>query len=304
MSDVLLQYAFSVSTVLPVPTADTSMLRKVLLIAKPEDAQPAEIVECNTPAEIEALTDNTDGQQLLAGGLTRVYVLPSADLDLDTVINESLGDFYTIVISSDYTTANVEGRDFGLYNGVVAYASDNKAWLKEFRGGKNFGFYSDGNGAKNLCYAMGKLLSSPRWTNQQYIDMPFRDNVTTVGEADSLFDDGISFVITSEEFGNRLAFFGNQEAIVSPYVLKNIEILTQSEAVKFLSLNQPNYSIKQAVLLEDALNKPIIRFIEQDVITAGQVTISLIEDDFVADGEIRLTRPRALWRVKAVLLAE
>ena len=414
MSDVLLQYAFPVSAVTPTPAADVSMLRNVLLVVKPKEAVPATIVEVTTSAGLTALTTNVDGVQLLAGGLTSISVLPTADLDIAAQINAALGDFYTIIVSSDfadeevgdgtvsgaYATKKIEditytavekgvdgnsitityvddgtagaetvgvitsaitvhmeagvsiatqvlaaiagdedasalvggvidsgdtgdvqaaigaqtltggidadGADFGLFDGVIAHASDDATWLATFAtDSKKIGFFTKtANGGKNMCFAFGKLLSGASWKNQQYIEMPFSDDVLTVGDADNLFDDNISFVLTSAQYGDRLAFFGNARAIVAPYVLKEIEILTQSAAVTYISANQPNYSIKEAILLEGALNKVVIPYITADIITSGNVTITLVAENFVANGAIVLAEPKALWRVVASLVSE
>lgn len=413
MSDVMLQYAFKVTAVTPTPAADVSMLRNVLLVVKPKEAVPETIVEVTTSSGLAALTANVEGLQLLAGGMSKFYCLPTADLDIATQINAALGDFYTIIVSSDFDDAEVEedttgvqatkkvqdilytavnkgvagnsitvtyvddgtggaetvgvvssaitvhmedgvstaqdiadlidgdedasalvttlvdvgdetdvqaavtaqtltggvdadGAEYGLFAGVIAHASDDQTWLEAWcTDSMKIGFFTKAaNGGKNMCFAFGKVLSAPTWKNQQYVEMPFSDDVVTLGAADSLFDDNISFVLTSEEYGDRLAFFGNTRAIVAPYVLKEIEILTQGEAVSYISANQPNYSIKEAVLLEGALNKVITPYITSDIITSGKTTITLVNDNFVANGEIVLAEPRALWRVVASLVSE
>jgi hypothetical protein len=417
MSDVMLQYAFKVTAVTPTPAADVSMLKNVLLVVKPANAAPATIVEINTASELSAVTANVEGLQLLAGGMSKFYCLPTADLDIATQINAALGDFYTIIVSSDFadeevaedtvgvaafkkiqdilftakakgiagnairiiyadtkadgsaavsdvtgsvitidiqsgvttaatiaaavtasggtaddaaalvTTAvdvgdetdpqtahstlltggvDADGADYGLFDGVKAHASDDQSWCETWEtDSMNIGFFTKAaNGGKNMCYAFGKVLSAATWKNQQFIEMPFSDDVVTLGQADSLFEGHTSFVLTSEEYGNRLAFFGNARAIVAPYVLKEIEILTQGKAVTYISANQPNYSIKEAVLLEGALNTVITPYITADIITSGKTTITLVEDNFVANGEIVLAEPRALWRVVASLVSE
>ena len=88
------------------------------------------------------------------------------------------------------------------------------------------------NDAKNMFHAFGKLLSNPlSWLNQQYIQMPVADDVDTLGESNTLFDDKISFVISDDEFGERLALFAaGGKAIVGPYIKKNLQIDMQSVA--------------------------------------------------------------------------
>jgi hypothetical protein len=53
--------------------------------------------------------------------------------------------------------------------------------------------------------------------NQQYITMPFADDVGSLGEAETLFDDKISFVISDDEFGKKLSLFcAGGKAIAAP----------------------------------------------------------------------------------------
>jgi hypothetical protein len=156
------------------------------------------------------------------------------------------------------------------------------------------------NKAKNLFYAFGSLLSNPtNWLNQQYITMPVDDEIDELGEAEALFDDKISFVISDDEFGVRLALFcAGGRAIVAPYILKNLRVDLQSEALQWISGNQPQYTIKEAALLETRLQQDVINeYIADNWISAGVVEITLEEDNFVAEGSINVAEPKALWRV-------
>lgn len=164
-------------------------------------------------------------------------------------------------------------------------------------------FKKNSTGSKNLCYAFGKLLSnSLNWRNQQYIPMPFDDDVETVGDAESLFDERISFSITDDEFSNRLAFFAcGGKAIVEPYIVKNLTLDIQSKALQYISGNQPAYTKTQAALLEDELQTVIDGYIEDQEIEAGEIEVSLENDNFVASGAINISEPKALWRVEGEL---
>jgi hypothetical protein len=162
-------------------------------------------------------------------------------------------------------------------------------------------FTSPTNGAKNLCFAFGSLLANlVNWNNQQYITMPVSDGVDELGEANSLFDNKVSFVLEDDEFGKRLALFaaGNR-AIVAPYILKNLMIDLQSRALNWISGNQPQYTLKEAALLETRLQEDVINeYINvKGWITAGVIEITLQNDNFVATGAINVAEPKALWRV-------
>lgn len=308
--DVLLNYAFQVTLATPAISPTTSFLKKVLCIAKPSDAQPQTIVECSTVSEIEALTDNVDIKELLDAGMSSVYVLPSADLDLADVINESLGDFYTVLVSSDYDTTELAAKDFGNFSGVVGYSFTDQTAAKTFGATKNnAAFYGiASNKAKNMFYAFGKLLSGTAWGSRQYSDMPYDDEVSELGDAKSLFDDRIGFVLTSDTYGKKLAMFTcDTRAIVAPYIIQEITLLLQVAAVNYIATNEPDYTEKEAALLEDSLQKIIDAYIDENkTVESGDISISIpsTADNFEVAGSINIAEPRALWRVESVLTTE
>lgn len=197
------------------------------------------------------------------------------------------------------------GVEVGQFEGVVGVASDDDDFLADQAAIANrCAFHTtSSNGCKNMFYAFGKLLSnSLNWRNQQYISMPLADDVETLGDANSLFDDRISFVISDDEFSNRLAFFvAGGKAITAPYIKKNLQVDMQSKALNYISANQPGYTKTQAALLEDELQKVIDSYIDppRAWIEAGTVEVSLVEDNFVASGDINISEPKALWRVFA-----
>jgi len=132
--------------------------------------------------------------------------------------------------------------------------------------------------------------------------MPFSDDIDELGEAESLFDDKVSFVISDSEFGKRLALFAvGGKAIVAPYILKNLRIDLQSRALQWISENQPQYTKKEAALLETRLQEDVINedYVNRDLIESGKVEISLVNSNFVANGTIIVAEPKGLWRVES-----
>ncbi len=194
-----------------------------------------------------------------------------------------------------------EGLHLGTFDGVCGVSSDDDEFLAEQAAmSKRCAFHTtDSNGGKNLFYAFGKLLSNPlNWKNQQYIPMTIGDDVETLGDANTLFDARISFVISDDEFSTRLAMFcAGGRAIVAPYIERNLQIDMQSKALGYIADNQPGYTKTQAALLEDELQKVIQSYIERVWIEAGTVEVSLLEDNFVASGAINISEPKALWRI-------
>ncbi len=208
----------------------------------------------------------------------------------------------TIAGISGGNLAGGDGLDVGTFEGVVGFSSfdpDFCAAQAVLTNRCPF-FTLEANGAKNMCFAFGSLLSNASdWLNQQYISMPVDDEVETLGAANSLFDDKVSFVISDDEFGNRLALFVVQgKAIAAPYILKNLRIDLQSRALQWISQNQPDYTLKEASLLETRLQEDVINlYITRTWIVSGSVAISLEQSNFVATGDITVPQPKALWRV-------
>lgn len=123
MANILLPYVFPVTTITPTPAASTAFLKQACLVVKPKNGGVTlgTIVACTSNSAIAALTDNVEGQQLLAGGLAKVYILPSADLALDDYL-EDVNDFFTLIISSDFDDENELSAATGTVT-ITSYAN-------------------------------------------------------------------------------------------------------------------------------------------------------------------------------------
>lgn len=191
--------------------------------------------------------------------------------------------------------------DVGTFDGMVAYATDDAAVAKAFGipSNRDGWFTKSENGAKNMFFAYGKLLSNQlNWTNQQYIEMPADDGVTTLGQANALFDDRVSFVITSPQYGNRLGMFcAGGKAIIAPYVKKNLQIDSQGRSLSWFAANQPQYTKTYAALLESRLQADVIdAYVARGWLQSGRVTITLEGENFVGSGRFVIPDPTAYWR--------
>jgi len=303
--NILLDYFFNVEAITPTSQASTAFLKQACIVVNSNSGgTDGDITQCSTIAEIEAVTDNEDAKELLAGGMSKIYVLQNDDLDLQSILDAFGPEFFTLIISSDFNDTNITGMDLGLFKGVVGVSSATESFLEaQAVIPKRVSFFTKTeNGAKNMCYAFGKLLSSFTWRNQQYVTMPYDDEVETLGKAESYFDDKISFVLNDKEFGKRLGLFAvGGKAIVAPYILKNLEIDMQSRALSYISGNQPQYTIKEATLIEDELSQVIQGFVDRGLITIGTVSIAVDQGNFIASGQINVSEPTGLWRFKAEL---
>jgi len=256
--------------------------------------------------EVAARTDNDDAQSLFNAGMSKVYVLLADDLDLETPLEENANLFFTVLISSDFDDTDLEGLQLGTFNGVTGISTQDIDVASEQAAIENRCAFltSSATLATSLFFAFGKLLSNQlNWNNQQYITMPVNDEVETLGQANTLFDAKISFVINDDEFGNRLALFAvGGKAIIAPYIIRNLCIDLQSRAVQWISGNQPKYTRKEAALLETRLQEDVVvSYIARGWIEDGIVEISLQASNFVASGNINVTEPNALWRVLSEL---
>ena len=304
MKDVLLEYVMKVDAYAPTPSASTAYIRKVLCIVKPlSEGATGTITECTTKAEVQALT-NANCHVLLEAGLPSVYVLPMNDLNIADIVEADNKKFFTILVDGAFTNEDLNGFDAGDFAGVVGWTVENREQAKSWGyGNSNVGFYDlDVNGSQNMYYAFGKLLSANNWKNQQYIEMPYGSGISSINQAELMFEDSISFVLTSEEYKNRLALFAsNRRAIVAPYVYEELTLKLQSKALQYISLNQPNYTEAEASLLEDALQGVVDGYVEQGILTHGKVVVSLTDEQFVAQASINIPEPKALWRIRATM---
>ena len=343
MADILLDYTFSVNPRVPMPAASAAYIKQILVIVKPlnsganaaegekkketksqetksqetkfqgsqtsgsQTPKEVKIVRCTSKWQVSSLTANTDVEALFDAGMTEVYVLPSETLDVTAKV-ESSKDFFTILISSDFTLSEAVLFKRGTFKGVVGYSFTGIVEAKAFAiVEKQCGFYgSVGNGARNMFSAFGKLLSQPVWRNQQYAQMPYSDGVDDLGVARVMFNDRLSFVLTSKEYGNRLAFFAaGRQAITAPYIYENLTLDAQSAALNYIAANNPDYTLAQASLLENALQSVLERkYVATNLVTAAGVSIELVNDNFRANGTITVPQPKALWGIDVELIQE
>lgn len=308
--DVLLNYILQLETRTPVPAASTGFLRAALVVVKPKmGVETGKITRVTSAVSVGSLTDNEDVKYLFNGGLNSAFILPTNDLDLADVIAAAKERFFTVLVSSDFSAAEIDGLDVGGFSGVVAAVFEDEAKAKVFAQQKNRTAFLTGNGNKgaNAFYAFGSFLSASAWNNQQYIPVPKDDGINDTGTADALFEDHLSFALTSEDqYGPRLAFFctGGQ-AIIAPYVTEELKINAQGWTMQYLNLNRPQYTLVQAKLLEDYLNaKAYAKYVATGILSYVHFTITLTNQNYVASIDVRIPEPSALWRLKGILTQE
>jgi hypothetical protein len=106
--NILLDYFFPITSIEPTPEASTAFLKQVLVVVKPKSmVSTGSITLCTSKSAVAALTDNTESDKLFDAGLNRVHVLPMDDLDLAAALEGHESDFFTILISSDFSDEDV-----------------------------------------------------------------------------------------------------------------------------------------------------------------------------------------------------
>lgn len=303
--DVLLNYILQLDARTPTPDANTDYLRTVVAVVKPKGETPTgQITKVISAEAAAALTDNADVAELFKGGLNSALILPVDDLSaVGTALESATEQFYTVLISSDFNKTEIDGLDVGTFDGVVGAAFEQKADSEAFAAqSKRCGAKS----AKNLFYAFGQLLSAAEWNNLQYVEMPYSDGVTTVAEADSLFEDKVTFVLDSPQYGRRLGLFAaGGQAIIAPYITQELIANLQGAALQYLNLNRPQYTLTQAKLLEDYLTSDAdARYVQTKLLDYARVNVSLAGKNYEGTVSVSIPEPTALWRLKGILTQE
>lgn len=314
MNDVLLEYVMKVNRFTPIPSPSTQRLHNVLAVVKQKTAEtPKTIIKVTNASELAAITDTTAPMSLIEGGLTSFFALPMDALTLDSaaITNMSEFDYFTILIDPAFGDEALAGLTLPTgFDGVVGISSSDDSLIEEFVKKENHcAFYqAEETAGNNMFKAFGSLLAykKNKWTNQQYIAMDYNDGVSSLDTADALFETRASFVLSSPEYGNRLAFFvcgGNAGAvaIAAPYIYQELITKLQGSALTWLNLNEPDYTTAEAALLENQLQKVIDKYIESGQISAGSIAVTADQDNFVMSAAANVPQPKATWRIVSTM---
>lgn len=309
--DTLLNYVLKLDVRTPTADANADYLRSAVVVVKPlsEEADTGTLTKVISATGAASLTANKDIEQLFAAGMNAVYILPMNDLDLADALAHATQRFKTVLISSDFSEAEIAALDVGTFTGVVSAIFTTQATAKTFAAQQNrvawFNHNTNTEG-KNAFYAWGAFLAATSWNNNQYISLPVDDGIIDLGTAEELFNDRISFALTSEQYGPRLAFFGvGGQAIIAPYVTEELMLNLQGAALRYLNLNRPQYTLAQAKLLEDYLNADADqRYVQTRLLTYANVTITLEKSNYEGTVAVSIPEPSALWRLAGILTQE
>ena len=128
MSKILLDYFFKIISINPTPAASTAYLKNACVVVSPKGGYAGDLgtpILCTTNAQIAAVTDNIEARELLNAGLSRVYVMPVADLNMADFLaaEAALNKFFTLLISSDFDDADVVATAASGNATITSYAN-------------------------------------------------------------------------------------------------------------------------------------------------------------------------------------
>lgn len=308
MSDLLLSYAMPISKTIPLTPASTQYLHEVLVLCKPKaeggEEIKGKIQRVANEADVMNYTDATGISQLFEAGKSYFYIAAVDELKLSDIENANNYQFFTILIDPAFTKEELQSMDLGDFKGVVSWASNEEQDIMTANKTLNNAYFyqeSSSNG-ENMYQAFGSLLSGTTWRPQQYIEMPHNDLIADLGTAESYFADRVNFVLTSEQYGNRLALFvaggqGDARSITAPYIYEELQVTLQGRTVTYLNLNQPDTTPTEAKLLQNYLQDTIDQYIANGTISGGTINVTVSNNKFMFDGSAQVPEPSAAWRV-------
>lgn len=287
------------------PSADLSWLKRVMVIVKPKESVQAGITDCVNKGAVTAITDSAC-YELLDSGMGTISLVAADTLSAakDLLDADKEHRYLTVLIDpafDDVTEALSWTRPF-----VMGWSTSDKAKAKSAAAGKDVCcFYDEVDTLGILMYrAFGQMLSKNVWKDCQLTRLDDSDQfgITDLGTAEELFAAGVSFAITDPEYKTSLALFAaGGFTITAPYILKQAKIQGQSLFVQYLNLRNPKYTVREAGLIENYMNKNMADiFVTSGLTEALNITVDLDSslDDWYVLGTMEMRRPRAIWRMK------
>lgn len=313
-NQILLNFAVPFTEILAAGDVDTSYLRKAAVVVTPKQGVTPAITEVHDTEGLKAITENTEALGFFDGGLNRVFVisLAGSDLsDLDAVLDANKNKFFTLHVSSDFTDPVVLAKTFN-FDGVVSHEFAAKDDAKAFAAKHCAGVSTLETVGRGVCYALGRLLSLRTfWGNQQYIDYSGGiaiETVSSLGLAETYFDDHLSFWLFDEDDGTKLAgFFCGGDAITEKYVSEELKLAIQSNAVRYISVNQPMNIKDMRVALQNELQANVNQYVDDNYLDPDGINKIVVTDSNEAywiNGTLNVKHAQPIWRMAVTAVKE
>lgn len=322
MSDfVLYDYAVKVSLKEALAKQSLSYIRKPLVVCINADAGAStiETVEgLTSKTAIEAKTKSKGVSTLIDGGLTSIdlIVLPQSETLITSAkgeIQARLNKNFGVIIGEGVTGTNAQITDSARLNGNVIFKSfeSSEIDLAKELAATDCAFIDNDTKQQAMYYAVAKLCSSSKWSNQQYIVMPSKSDTVTaadVGTAEGFFTDRLSFFIDDDTLGRGLGFFvAGGKSIVDRFVKAEVSRKLQETGLQYVSKMQPmnTEDVRDSLTLE-MRSKVFKPYEDQGLLVAGESVVNIegsTVDEFTAVGNFSMKQAVALWRLNIQLEA-
>lgn len=299
--DILLNYVMKAKAYEPIAGASRAYLNNVMVIVPLKGGADAGVYECTTTASVAQYT-NSHAYVMLNNGMSKIYICAVAQYSAAAALLEASDyKYFTLLIDPAFTDVPTAIEKFDGVTGWTTSIEESATAYAGVADKNNTAFIDVANSTgDNMYAAFAALLTGARWRNQQYIPMPKVGVTSDLGKAESYFDERLSFVLNSPEFGNRLAFFVNRaRAIVAPYIYEEFTLDLQSWALVYINTNMPDYNDVEAAKLQAYLySKAREKYVDAGMVTNVVIEVRADQDDFVMTGNIGIAKPRATWRLK------
>lgn len=311
-NQILLNFAVPFTEIIGTGEVDTSYLRKAAIVVVPKEGAQAGISEVYDSQGLAAITNNTEGSSFFDGGLNRIFVIAVADLDdVNQVLDDNENKFFTLHVSNDFTDAEVKAKAFN-FDGVISHEFESQADAKAFAVKSCAGVSSSATSGHGVCFALGKLLSTLSfWGNQQYIDYAGGQDIeviSSLGQAESYFDDRLTFWLFDEDEGTKLAgFFCGGDAITEKYISEELKLKIQSNAIGYISRNMPMNVQSMRVALQNELQAQVNEYVDSNYLDSdgvNQIIVSKSDREFWVKGTLNVKHAKPIWRMAITAIKE
>ena len=310
MSNTILDYAVQFDQITALAKPSTGFLHNLAIVITNVAAPAAPgyvMIDVDTVEDLAQYSPVYAEQMKGAfdGGLNKItLIMVDAITDLPAAITEGF-DAYTLFGSPEFTAVEFMANSIS-FAGVRAFVDFDQALIEAHVATVNVcGFYSEGAVADiyNPLRAFGELLSAPFWTNQQYVNSTSDvGTVKTLGLAETLFDDRISFWMSDLTSGIRLGFFvAGGMSITTPYITKEVELELQYRSHNHIVVNQPFKIQVEIAQLERIGQKVLSGYVSIGYLDGGAVNTYKVMDLgelFVVNAELTTSPSVALWRMR------
>ncbi|MDR1498720.1 MAG: hypothetical protein LBS34_00325 [Rickettsiales bacterium] len=292
----------------PAPT-NIGYLKRICLVAKPKNGVAEQFLQITDQTTLSNYTDNNNGYQLL-GKLSSIYLALCFELaELNELLDPVNSQFYTLLLSDDYTSEEIATVNLGTFKGVVAANIDNLDLATAF--GAKLNQVASCNGTANdLSYLFALLLGEDGWNNLQAVQTP--NGSPLAGTLDDYFDKKLSFIGTDKVSGLHkvCGFFCGGRPIITPYLMEQVKVELQDKWQAYLVKNSPNVSELNCAKIQSYLYEDVLtNYIQTDEyanrpLISADIKVYMENNDFAGMCDIEISKITAWWRLLTTIVEE